>query len=107
MSAGLMACFLTQPFDIIRTVVLLYPQKFETSIGASKDLYKVSYWDFGRIYFDCFLHTTLKYPIFQSGGARVFFTGFLLRASKRTLTASLNWALFEEVCVLVKIFMLK
>ncbi|KAI6177712.1 hypothetical protein M3Y97_00938000 [Aphelenchoides bicaudatus] len=72
LSSGFLACLLTQPFDIVKTVVLLYPQKFASSTTASKDLYK-------------------------TGGFRIFFTGFLLRATKRTLTAALTWAIFDEL----------
>lgn len=33
----------------------------------------------------------------NGGGFRVLFTGFILRATKRTLTAAFSWTLFEEV----------
>jgi solute carrier family 25 protein 38 len=46
LSAGFFACLLTQPFDIVKTVVLLYPNKFGSSAKTSHDLYKVNFGGF-------------------------------------------------------------
>lgn len=45
LSAGFAACLITQPFDIVKTVILLYPEKFRSVFGASIDLYKVSFYE--------------------------------------------------------------
>jgi solute carrier family 25 protein 38 len=42
LSAGFAASLITQPFDIVKTVILLYPEKFKSIFGTSVELYKVS-----------------------------------------------------------------
>lgn len=38
--SGLMACLLTQPFDVIKTMVQLYPERFSTVGKSAKIIYK-------------------------------------------------------------------
>ncbi|KAI6174746.1 hypothetical protein M3Y99_01999700 [Aphelenchoides fujianensis] len=73
LTSGFLACLFTQPFDVLKTVVQLYPKEFSSStLRSSFDLYK-------------------------TGSFRIFFVGYWLRATKRTLTAALNWTIFDEL----------
>ncbi|VDK47177.1 unnamed protein product [Anisakis simplex] len=70
--AGLMACAVTQPFDITKTHVQLYPLKYRSMFHVASHLY-------------------------SRGGLVAFFNGFWLRATRRTLMSALNWTLFDEL----------
>lgn len=70
--SGVMASVLTQPFDVIKTRMQVNPQGYPT-------LYHT-------------LHTTLR-----DMGVRGLFTGFMPRATRRTLMAAFTWAFYEEV----------
>lgn len=70
--AGVMACAVTQPFDIMKTHVQLYPTKFKSLTDVIGCLYK-------------------------DGGLRSYFNGFWLRASRRTAMAALSWTVFDEL----------
>lgn len=72
MSAGILACFITQPFDVLKTTAQLYPKDYTSVVKTVQKLYR-------------------------NVGTGVFFKGFFLRASRRTLTAALNWTFFDEV----------
>ncbi len=74
MLAGALACLMTHPFDALKTAVQLYPDKFHTRsiVEAAVVLHR-------------------------ERGAGAFFRGFVPRALRRTLSAALSWALFDEV----------
>lgn len=69
-AAGVFACGVTQPFDITKTQMQLYPKRFSSSLQVVRTIYK-------------------------TGGPTSFFNGFLLRASRRTLMAALSWTIFD------------
>uniref|UniRef100_A0A7E4VJI5 Mitochondrial glycine transporter n=1 Tax=Panagrellus redivivus TaxID=6233 RepID=A0A7E4VJI5_PANRE len=71
-SAGLLACVLTQPFDVLKTTVQLYPRDYSSMRTAT-----------ARIYTEL--------------GLKSFFKGFVLRALRRSLASALNWTLFDEL----------
>ena len=70
--SGVMASVITQPFDVIKTRMQVYPHSFptlsETVLVTIKDM-----------------------------GLRGLFTGFVPRATRRTLMAAFTWAFYEEV----------
>lgn len=68
--AGILACAATQPFDITKTQMQLYPKRFTSSLQVARTIY-------------------------QNGGLSSFFNGFVLRASRRTAMAALSWTIFE------------
>uniref|UniRef100_A0A915ADF0 Solute carrier family 25 member 38 n=1 Tax=Parascaris univalens TaxID=6257 RepID=A0A915ADF0_PARUN len=70
--AGLMACAVTQPFDITKTHVQLYPQRYRSVLCVIGHLY-------------------------SRGGIIAFFNGFWLRAVRRTLMSAMNWTIFDEL----------
>uniref|UniRef100_A0A0N5AIF3 Mitochondrial glycine transporter n=1 Tax=Syphacia muris TaxID=451379 RepID=A0A0N5AIF3_9BILA len=75
-AAGIFACALTQPFDIVKTQLQLYPKRFNSSAQVIIFIYK-------------------------QGGLSSFFNGFLLRAGRRTAMAALSWTVFDGVRNLV------
>uniref|UniRef100_A0A914VRM2 Solute carrier family 25 member 38 n=1 Tax=Plectus sambesii TaxID=2011161 RepID=A0A914VRM2_9BILA len=71
-SAGLIACAVTQPFDVVKTHMQLFPSKYRSFPVVCATLFKES-------------------------GLSIFFLGFLPRAMRRTSMAALNWTLFDEM----------
>lgn len=41
--SGFVACFLTQPFDVIKTMIQLYPENFSTVRKSAQIIYEVKY----------------------------------------------------------------
>ena len=72
MVSGVLASIITQPFDVIKTRMQVKPQTYPT------------------------LRDTLTTTIRQSG-LKGLFTGFVPRATRRTLMAAFTWAFYEEV----------
>ncbi|KHN79368.1 Solute carrier family 25 member 38 [Toxocara canis] len=70
--AGVLACAVTQPFDITKTQIQLYPQKYRSLFHVAHHLY-------------------------LRGGLTAFFNGFWLRATRRTFISAMNWTIFDEV----------
>ena len=70
--AGFLACLITQPFDVLKTSAQLYPREYKSMISSIIRMY-------------------------NQLGTRSFFTGFIPRVLRRTLTAALNWTIFDEV----------
>ncbi|MFH4982767.1 hypothetical protein AB6A40_009476 [Gnathostoma spinigerum] len=70
--SGICACAVTQPFDITKTHIQLFPNRYSSLARVTLSLFK-------------------------QGGFLVFFTGFWLRAIRRTLMATLNWTIFDEL----------
>lgn len=69
--AGLLACCVTQPFDVVKT-------RMQVRMGSRR---------------------SLKYAreVYSSRGFTGFFTGLTPRLLRRTLMASLSWTLYENV----------
>lgn len=74
--SGLMASVITQPFDVIKTRMQVKPKTYPT------------------------LSATLLVTI-KDMGLKGLFTGFVPRATRRTLMAAFTWAFYEEVSVAV------
>ncbi|CAM4934478.1 unnamed protein product, partial [Rotaria socialis] len=70
-TAGLIASFITQPADVIKTYRQVAPTDYRN------------------------VHMTIKY-IFQTYGLIGFASGFLIRAVRRTLVAATAWTLYES-----------
>lgn len=70
--SGLMASVITQPFDVIKTRMQVNPRSYPT------------------------LPATLLVTV-KDMGVKGLFTGFVPRATRRTLMASFTWAFYEEV----------
>ena len=70
--AGLLASAITQPFDVIKTKVQLYPNKFKTLL-------------------DVILFVHRKY------GYKGYFKGLTPRLMRRTLMAAMAWTVYEKV----------
>ncbi|VDM42398.1 unnamed protein product [Toxocara canis] len=83
--AGVLACAVTQPFDITKTQIQLYPQKYRSLFHVAHHLYLVNYTSCVH----CYLHVR--------GGLTAFFNGFWLRATRRTFISAMNWTIFDEV----------
>lgn len=71
-TAGMMASIITQPADVIKTHMQLYPKKF------------------GRI-----RHAVIH--VYERDGIDGFWRGILPRTIRRTLMAALAWTVYEEV----------
>ncbi|VDD96119.1 unnamed protein product [Enterobius vermicularis] len=69
--AGVFACAVTQPFDVTKTQMQLYPNRFSSSLQVVRSIHK-------------------------TGGWLAFFKGFILRSSRRTAMAALSWTIFDE-----------
>lgn len=72
LTAGIAASIVTQPFDVIKTQMQLYPYKFNNFSSAI-------------IY------------VHSSFGMRGYFKGMVPRMLRRTLMAALAWTLYEQV----------
>ncbi|GBN72280.1 Mitochondrial glycine transporter [Araneus ventricosus] len=70
--AGILASAITQPADVIKTKMQLYPQKYNTAPVA----------------------VTL---VFKDNGFRGFFIGMVPRVVRRTLMAAMAWTVYEQV----------
>ncbi|CAL1264859.1 unnamed protein product [Larinioides sclopetarius] len=70
--SGIFASALTQPADVIKTKMQLYPQKYNTVPVA----------------------VTL---VFKDNGVRGFFIGMVPRVVRRTLMAAMAWTVYEQV----------
>ncbi|XP_005089247.1 mitochondrial glycine transporter A isoform X2 [Aplysia californica] len=70
--AGSLASFVTQPADVIKTNVQLYPKKY------------------GRL-------KTVALVIYNERGVLGFWRGFLPRTLRRTLMAAMAWTVYEEM----------
>ncbi|KGL81726.1 Solute carrier family 25 member 38, partial [Tinamus guttatus] len=70
--AGILASLATQPADVIKTHMQLYPQKYQRTTQAIAFIYK----DFGLV---------------------GFFRGGVPRALRRTLMAAMAWTVYEQM----------
>merc|ERR1719154_806703 len=71
-AAGVMASGMTQPFDVVKTKMQLYPHKFRNT-------------------WQVFLYVHKKY------GPAGFFKGLVPRSLRRTLMAAMAWTIYEEM----------
>lgn len=71
-TAGMMASMITQPADVVKTHMQLYPQKYKKLRQAIVFVYK-------------------------SDGVKGFWRGIVPRTLRRTLMAALAWTVYEEV----------
>lgn len=72
MSAGILASLVTQPADVLKTKMQLYPNKFH-------GLWSVT----------VYIHN--KY------GVQGYFKGMVPRMLRRTLMAAMAWTLYEQI----------
>ncbi|XP_044758473.1 mitochondrial glycine transporter A-like isoform X2 [Coccinella septempunctata] len=71
-TAGILASFITQPADVIKTKMQLYPDKFQGVWSAVT-------------------HVHTKY------GVKGYFKGIVPRMLRRTLMAAMSWTIYERV----------
>lgn len=71
-TAGMMASMITQPADVVKTHMQLYPKKYKTIRNAVVFVY-------------------------QRDGIEGFWRGIVPRTIRRTLMAALAWTVYEEV----------
>ncbi|VDN06989.1 unnamed protein product [Thelazia callipaeda] len=69
-SAGICSCVITQPFDLIKTRIQLYPSQSLSRLISE---------------------------FYHKGSFATLFRGFLFRSLRRTLMAAISWTLFDEV----------
>lgn len=70
--AGLLASAVTQPFDVVKTKMQLYPHKFTSFHQAM-----------------CYVH--------QKYGPQGYFKGLVPRMLRRTLMAAMAWTVYEQI----------
>ena len=70
--SGTIACFFTQPPDVVRTRMQLQPVKYYSLIQTVKTIY-------------------------SEEGVRSFFIGFIPRSTRRILITVLSWTIFEKM----------
>jgi len=71
-SAGMMASVITQPADVVKTHMQLYPDKYKRLLDAAVFVY-------------------------ERDGVQGFWRGIVPRTIRRTLMAALAWTVYEEV----------
>ncbi|MCL4149011.1 UNVERIFIED_CONTAM: hypothetical protein GTU68_014529 [Idotea baltica] len=71
-TAGILASLVTQPFDVLKTKMQLYPDKFDNLFQAA-------------------VYVRRKY------GAQGYFKGLAPRMIRRTLMAAMAWTVYEQV----------
>jgi solute carrier family 25 protein 38 len=76
-NAGIVACLITHPFDMIKTQMQLFPEKYPSTFQTSALLYK-------------------------SQGISAFFRGIVPRACRRTLMSALSWTVYERLSIGVR-----
>jgi len=70
--SGILAAGITQPADVIKTKMQLYPQRY-SSVPLSISL------------------------VFKESGIKGFFSGTVPRIVRRTLMATMAWTVYEQV----------
>jgi hypothetical protein len=88
-AAGLVATFATNPADVVRTHMQLWPQECSTLRGTVSHVIEVR--AISRVKL-CLLNV----PV-QSGRWKSMFRGILPRQLRKSLMTALNWALFEDL----------
>lgn len=78
MVSGLLAAMATQPADVIKTQIQLYPYRFHNIPDVVSHLYK-------------------------EHGIRVFYTGIVPRLLRRTLMTAMAWTVYEQMTVKLKL----
>lgn len=71
-SSGMFACGMTHPFDVVKTLVQVHPQRYQTTLGA---------W------------TTT----FAERGVLGFYNGFGARLARKSAMACITWTLYEQM----------
>ncbi|CAG7824467.1 unnamed protein product [Allacma fusca] len=71
-SAGVGASLVTQPFDVVKTKMQLFPDRFHT------------------------IPPVLVY-IYQKYGLKGYFKGLMPRMVRRTLIAAMSWTVYEQL----------
>eukprot|EP00794_Sanderia_malayensis_P009185 gene9185-10159_t len=72
MSAGILASAITQPADVIKTQLQLYPYRYKSTLHC-------------------------VFVVFEKNGMQGLFRGMLPRCMRRTLMAAMSWTVFEAV----------
>jgi len=71
-SSGMFACVITHPFDVVKTLVQVHPQRYETTLGA---------WS----------------QTFAERGVLGFYKGFSARLARKSAMGGITWTLYEQI----------
>lgn len=71
-ASGMFACVITHPFDVIKTLVQVHPQRYTTTLGAVS-------------------------RIFSDHGLAGFYKGFSARLARKSAMAGITWTLYEQI----------
>lgn len=70
--SGMFACVITHPFDVIKTLVQVHPQRYASTLGAWSET-------------------------FTSRGVLGFYKGFGARLARKSAMGGITWTLYEQI----------
>lgn len=71
-TSGMFACGITHPFDVVKTLVQVHPQRYQTTLGA---------WT----------------QTFAERGVLGFYTGFGARLARKSAMTGITWTCYEQI----------